>query len=256
MSIDCLVDFDDEPVICDTQTQKKYSKEYNRQTTYFYKNMREKKYNIFSHDIFTCNIDHVFKFPYMWDPYTGERSTDLDIFGPLYFHPDELIHFFYKQRLHMLWTGEKDENGGLFEGHYGDAVGAGENINIVGRGVYPERYLFRLPIDDCYLPPDSDESIISMGPVLTDDEVKQIEELAIKYHGDNYKYLYRKDRPSLTRIKKYYDTAISENPDITYLKEQHCSDTGIDKDSIFSLKIINEFKNKANRDAVNYLIHL
>jgi hypothetical protein len=256
MNNDLLVDFDDENVHSDDQNmrfeqqkeEKKilYMKEYNKHTTEFYRNMREKKYNIISHDSFDCDIDYVFQFPFMWDPYTGE-ITEKDPHGPLYFHPDELIHFFYKRRLKMLWHEPKDENGGFYEGYYGDAVGSGEEINIPGRGIYPELYLFRLPIDDCYLSPDSDLSVITMGPRLTDKDVELIDELAEKYHKNNFQNCYRKKRPSLVKMKKLYDTAISKNPDITKY--------GVNLDELSDEKI-SEFKNRANREAVDALIKL
>ena len=52
-----------------------------------------------------------------------------------------------------LWHNETDEgeNGGFWQGYYGNAVGAGEKFLVPGRGIHPEWYLFRLPIIDCYL---------------------------------------------------------------------------------------------------------
>lgn len=247
-----LVDYDDENSQTEEiQTNQQnqpilYTTDYNKHTTEFYRNMREKKYNIISHDSFDCNVNQIFQFPSMWDPYTGER-TEMDPHGPLYFHPDELIHFFYKRRLKMLWHEPKDENGGFFQGYYCDAVGSGEEINIPGRGIYPELYLFRLPIDDCYLPPDSDLSVITMGPKLTDQEVLYIDELAEKYHKNNYQNCYRKKRPSLVEMKKLYDTAISKNPDLTKY--------GVNLSQMNDEQII-ELKNRANREAVDSLIKM
>ena len=74
-----------------------------------------------------------------------------------------MIRHYYKRRLKLLWNEPKDESGGFYQGYYGDAVGSGEEINIPGRGTHQELYLFRLPIDDCYLPPDSDLSVPTMG---------------------------------------------------------------------------------------------
>jgi hypothetical protein len=250
MDNDLLVDFDDDQEQEVSNNVKKskiyYTNEYNEHTTEFYRNMREKKYNIISHDSFDCDINHIFQFLSMWDPYTGEK-TESDPHGPLYFHPDELIHFFYKRRLKLLWNEPKDENGGLYQGYYGDAVGSGEEINIPGRGIYPELYLFRLPIDDCYLPPNSDLSVITMGPKLTDEEVALIDDLAEKYHKNNYQNCYRKKRPSLVQMKKLYDIAISKNPDITKY--------GISLEKLNDEQIY-ELKNKANREAVDALIKI
>jgi hypothetical protein len=211
MNCDLLIDFDEEEIHIEKPIIN-YDKKYNEYTTKLYRNMRELKYNVISHNTFDCDINTIFKFHHMWDPYTGER-TEIDPFGPLCFHPDELIHFFYTRRLKMLWNEPKDEQGGFYEGYYGDAVGSGEEINIPGRGIHPELYLFRLPIDDCYLPPDNDLSIITMGPKLTDEEIMIIEKLANKYHLNNYQNWYKKKRPSLSKIKKLYDVAISNKSD-------------------------------------------
>ena len=211
MNDDFLVDFDDSCEI-KKHDEKKYEKEYDKQTVEFYRNMRENKYNIISHDRFTYNIEHAFKFEYMWDPYTGELE-DKDIFGPLYFDPDELIYFYYKRRLKLLWNDSKDEHGGYYEGYYGDGIGSGENILIPGRGLHPELYLFRLPIDDCYLQKNSDLSIITMGPKLTYENLKNLDFLAETYHRNNYINTYRKKRPVMLKMMEYYSIAIDNRID-------------------------------------------
>lgn len=252
MDDDLFVDFEEtQPVIEKKNNIVKYNDNYDDYTTNLYFVMREKKYNVISHDAFDCNTDHIFKYKYMWDPYTGEKKEE-DPIGPLCFHPDDLIYFFYTRRKKLLWIESKDIvegiNEGVYEGYYGDGLGSGDNINIIGRGEYPELYLFRLPIDDCYLPPDSDKSIITMGPKLSDEEIKLIEELA-ECHQTNYQYFYGKKRPSLTLMKKLYDTAISKNPDISqYLTDKK-------KEDLTSEELY-ELKNRANREAVNALVAL
>jgi hypothetical protein len=149
----------------------------------------------------------------MWDPYTGEK-TEPDPFGPLYFDPDSLIHYYYINRLKNLWNEPVDEINGLYEGYYDMLLGSGNNINIIGRGECPEKYLFRIPIIDCYLEKDYNKSIITMGPRLTDEEAKEIDTIAQK-HPLNYKAMFSKTRPSLYKMKKYYDEAINDNPNIT-----------------------------------------
>lgn len=189
-----------------------YTKNYEDRTIYYYKTMRLRKMDpIIGMDLET---DDYFKFPYMWDPYTGER-LGLDPFGPLCFDPDTLIYYYYINRLKNLWTEPTNDDGGYYEGYYDMLVGAGENINIVARGECPEKYLFRLPIIDCYLENDYNKSFITMGPKLTDEEIKEIDRLAQK-RPNNYRNLYRKNRPSLELIKKYYDEAIDNNPRIKY----------------------------------------
>jgi hypothetical protein len=211
--MELFVDFEELETTPSNITIKKYDKEYDKTTTEFYKQLREKKLNTITHDTFEFNPDMAFKFKYMWDPYTGERLGE-DPYGPLYFNPDDLIHFFYRKRLSLLWTDPKDEVGGYYQGYYGDALGNGEDIHIMGRGDYPELYLFRLPVDNCYLYPNSDLSIITMGPKLTDDEIKEIEYLAETYHNNNYWNIFHKNRPSLSKIKNLYDIAINKTPNI------------------------------------------
>jgi len=182
--------------------------------------------------------DCAFKFDYMWDPYTGQR-TEKDPFGPLYFDPDSLIHYYYINRLKNLWTEPVDENGGYYEGYYDMLVGSGDNINIIGRGECPEKYLFRIPIIDCYLEKDYNKSIITMGPKLTDNEVMMIDELA-KKSPNNYKLMFKKNRPSLYEMKKLYDQAISSNPIIKH-------------NDFASVDAIKSLKYKANCNAVDKL---
>lgn len=150
-------------------------------------------------------LDDYFKFEYKWDPFTGERlNKDPD--GALYFDPDTLINYFYINRLNNLWI--NGQNG--YHGYYGDAISNGPDFYINGRGYHPEWYLFRLPIQDCYLPEDYNQQYITMGPILTDEEIIQIDNLAKKFG----KYHYNKKRPSLFEIKKLYDQAISKTPNL------------------------------------------
>jgi hypothetical protein len=255
MNEDLLVDFeDDEPVVVEKTV--KYDDEYNEDTTVFYRTMREKKCDFVSHDIISCKPEHVFQYPYMWDPYTGEKK-DTDPFGPLYFMPDELIYIFYKGRLKKLWIPPKDIVGGMdegqYEGCYGEAVGCGEDLDIPTRGKFPESYNFRIPIDDCYLPPDSDKSIPSMGPKLTNEEIMEIEELAEKHHKNNYQNVFGKSRPSLVRMKQLYDLALSKTPDLTKVLEED----GVDnKEENLSSEEIREYRYKANIRAVNELMNM
>jgi len=217
--------------------------EFDTTTTEFYKVGRERGLNIIMR---TCmDSDKAFKLYNQWDPITGE-SLDKDPYGPLCFHPDDLIYLFYKKRLNLLWTEPTDEAGGYFEGYYGDALGSGDNINIVGRGVHPELYLFRIPIFDCYLEKGHDMSIITMGPKLTDNEVLNIDKLAEKYYCDNYRKTYGAKRPSLYIMKKLYDQAISKDPDLTRIP-------GYNSNTIYSEKELNNFRTKANMAAVDAL---
>jgi len=115
-----------------------------------------------------------------------------------------------------LWQDPKTEHNVTYQGVYGDGLGAGENINIPGRGDHPELYLFRLPVPDCYLTDDHKISIVTMGPKLTDNEIAEIDKLAETYHSQNYYTYYgiKCKRPSLSAIKKLYDVAIDPTPDL------------------------------------------
>lgn len=174
-----------------------------------------------------CKIDPItheeidekycFKFRFQWDPFTGERLKEEDPYGPLYFDPDGLIRYFYINRLKCLWC--EEEIDGEIRAGYGDALGAGPDIYIVSRGKNPEKYLFRLPINDCYWSEEQlNYSCVTMGPKLTDEEIKEIDELA-KKRLHNYYTLYNKNRPSLTLMKEYYEMAIAKEPktEMTYM---------------------------------------
>lgn len=221
---------------------------YDDTTMELYRVLRERKLNVLNQEK-SIDPSTMFPFEYQWDPYTGERRNIKDPYGALYFHPDDLIHWFYYIRLTMLWVKKKDEGNGFYiQAHYDDAVGSGERISVIGRGDYPECYVFRLPINDCYLPKDADYSIITMGPKLLDSEIELIEKLANEYHKDNYKKTYKKNRPSLVLMKKLYDQAISRDPDISEFT----------KDSIknISLEKLKEYREKANKKAVDILVKM
>ena len=233
---DNLVNYDfEEPNIINEIKPK-----YNNRTEQYYKILRLRIMD----PIITVELDNdkCFMFFDKWDPYTGERlGKDED--GPLCFHPDILIHYYYLNRLNNLWVEPLNDSNNEFhyQGYYDAAVGAGEDIFIQSRGYYPDKYLFRLPIIDCYLTCDHSESIITMCPKLTDDEVKKIDELANLY-GNNYENMFGKKRPSLLLMKNLYDQAISKDP---YIGE-------IDK-SKYNKEQIEQLKNNVNRCAVDKL---
>lgn len=157
-----------------------------------------------------------FKYGYKWDPITGERlGKDED--GPLCFDPEALIYYFYKNRLRNLWIDEKIENGDYIQGYYDVAVGAGPNIYIESRGYHPEKYLFRLPVIDCYLSKDIDNSIITMGPILTNEEIEELDK--ITGNGATYKKRYGLPKPSLCVMKFLYDMALDNTLDYEENKE-------------------------------------
>ena len=84
---------------------------YDNVTMETYRVAREMKLNLLNPEQ-VISPEKMFAFKYQWDPYTGERSNIEDPYGALYFHPDDLIHYYYSTRLVMLWTDEKDDDDG------------------------------------------------------------------------------------------------------------------------------------------------
>jgi hypothetical protein len=162
---------------------------------------------------------NAFVFPFKWNPYTGERTNEIDENGPLYFNPDNLIHYFYMNRLNNIWLSSNESN---TEYYYGDAIGKAPDFEIKGRGKHYEWYLFRLPIIDCYLNESHNEQYITMGPILTDDEIKTIKILA-DIKGNSYYNEHNKKRPNIVEFKKLYDLVVNKEPPLGFAKslEQH-----------------------------------
>ena len=184
---DELIDFDNLNIKLNEPKKKeiKYDIEYDNTTTNIYKSYRELKIDPISGE----NIidSESFKVPYMWDSITGEKLDKKDPFGSLYFNPIFLLKYFYKKRLNYLWNDELDEgnNGGFFEGYYDIGIGSGENFDVVSRGSFPEYYLWRLPIIDCYLQKDHKKSIPTKGPKLNKIEIEEIYKLCLKIDKKN-----------------------------------------------------------------------
>lgn len=194
------------------------------------------------------NDKDLFKFEYKWNPYTGERLKEKDECGALYFDPNSLIHYFYTNRLNNLWIPDSYENNDYIQGHYGDAVGNSPDFEVVGRGKHIEWYLFRLPIIDCYLMKDHFLQSVTMGPILTDKEIKHIYNLSKRYKNF-YKDTFGYKRPNLVKIKELYDIAV--NPcDLTELNETLASNN-----LNLSEYEIQQIKFQINTDAVKSLIH-
>lgn len=174
-----------------------------------------------------------FKFGQQWDPYTGERFMD-DPYGPLYFHPASLIYYFYVHRLTGLWKNEEDTPTGVLEGYYDMFAGAGDEMEVIGRGKFVERYLFRLPILDCYLTTDHSETLITMGPKLTNQEIETLERLSCNQEVQRYYInLFGKQCPNIVTMKKLYDCAIKKpsygSNQMTIEKYQKDNRNAIDK---------------------------
>jgi hypothetical protein len=247
-----LVDFDEstvDPIPEDPRNSELYFRmfkvEFNELTTSFYKVMRERKLNIITQDD-DVEFDKSFKFDKMWDPFTGE-VLGMDPCGPLCFHPVELVYYFTLKCLTDLWHEATDETAGYYEAHYGDLVGSGRDLFVRGRGNYSELYLFRLPITDCYLPKDCDLSLITMGPKLSLEEIRQLDSIASKYYEKLYKKRYGRSLPNLITIKEYYDVAIDATPSLKSLGYTQ------DDENLMSPEDLQFNRNKVNINAVNML---
>jgi hypothetical protein len=216
------------------QFSHKYNFNADTRTTEYYKVLRLTKQDPFTN--MEVNEDCAFKFDQMWDSTSGER-TGKDPYGPLWFDPDSLMYYFYTNRLINLWDEPQDEQGGYYQGRYGDIVGTGENMDVISRGSWAHKYLFRLPID-CYLHKGHNPNLITMGPKLTEQELAQIDELVAKQ--GTYRKTYNLFPVSLAQLKKYYDQALSKTPDLP-------PNTDVKKLTHVQLLDIRE---KANRAAV------
>lgn len=181
---------------------------YNDETYEYYKTLRKTKCDPITNE--EIDEKYAFKFPYEWDPYTGERK-EADPYGPLCFNPDILIKYFHTNRLINIWCEPVPEDQGMYDGWLGDAVGNGPDFNITSRGTFPEWYLFRLPITNCYLTSDHNDMIVTMGPKLTLEEITEIDRLA-KLMGNTYELSFGVRRPSLLDMYTYYTEMINPEP--------------------------------------------
>lgn len=224
---------------------------YDHTTREKYKALRFRKMDPIS--FVELEDQYAFKFRYKWDPYTGERLIGQDKKwiedenGPLCFDPDVLIKNYYVKRLDKLWIKPSDEQNGLYAGHYDDAVGAGEDFYVTGRGHHPEWYMFRIPIIDCYLTEHHNNQHITLGPKLTNDEINELERLA-NLRLNNYRQMYGVDRPSLLLMKKLYDNAISKTPVLENINADVINN--------LSKSDLQELYDRANRKCVDQLSKL
>lgn len=190
-----------------------YEDIYDDNTKIDYKYLRIAKQDPISFESFNNITKKVFKFDDIWNPYTGERVGKKDPYGSLYINPINLIHYWYIHRVDNLYMYPQDTNDGTWEGIPLNGVGAGDDFYITGRGNFPEWYLFRLPILDCYIPKNNTSSqAITMGPKLTYDEIKIIYNLANKYWKKTYNIRFNKKMPDLMKLYKHYNVAIDRFP--------------------------------------------
>lgn len=203
-----LIDFNNVNMSYINNVVDEYNK-YEKLTRETYRTMRELKLDPITHE--KVPEDLQFKFEYMWDPITGDRLGK-DKYGPLYFNVINLAKNFYYNRLRLLWIEGEIENGIRYEGYYGDGVEAGQDLYINGRGDHKHMNLFRLPIIDCYLPEKFSMSIITMGPLLNNDEIKEIHDKIDLYYKKQKKPI-KKLQFDLCYMKELYDIAIKKSSD-------------------------------------------
>tara|TARA_B110000971_G_scaffold172574_1_gene177474 strand:- start:178 stop:966 length:789 start_codon:yes stop_codon:yes gene_type:complete len=187
------------------------------------------------------NKNKIFEYKYKWNPYNG-KIAEIDEYGPLHFDVNSLIHYFYINRLNHLWIDDDYNNNEITEGYYGDAVGNGPDFDLPSRGIHPDWYLFRLPILDCYLDKENHcYQSVTMGPILSDNDLKLIDNLS-KGSSLSFKKTYKYKKPKLLKMKELYDKAISKN-----LKIDEALGNSIPKDELKYLKY------KINIEAVEEL---
>ena len=224
----------------------KFNKTYDKTTNETYDKTTNETYRVkrlFKLDPFTDQEipkEHLFEFKYKWNPYSGER-TGIDEVGPLCFNALYLYDYYFANRFKELWNPPKDQ----YEGYYGNLVGSGNNLEIKSRGSYPEKYLYRLPITDCYLPPDHNFAITTMGPILNEEEIIEIDYIVSKYHKNKK----NKNFTSIYNLKLYYDNALKNNYD------ENCFTFEQIKNNNPHLTL-DEVKEKYNRTWVDKLVNL
>jgi hypothetical protein len=181
---------------------------YNFKTSETYRMKRLAKRDVFNDE--KILEEECFKYYKIWNPYTGKILDKNDEFGPLCFNGYELSYFYYSNRLNGMWNAPVDG----FDGFYGDILGTGKNINIISRGHHPQRYLLRLPIIDCYLNEESNYSRITMGPLLSDEEIQFLDNI-LNYNKITFNKSISNTPNLLKQIKYNYDEALNPNPDTT-----------------------------------------
>jgi hypothetical protein len=206
---DCFINFDEiEDIIQNIQPKlnniKNSYDRYDKTTTETYRVMRQQHLDPITHEKVPSNLE--FKFEYMWDPLTGER-LEKDPNGSFYFNCKDLVKNFYYNRLRMLWVEGDIIDGIKYEGYYGDGVRAGEDLIVPSRGISKHMHTFRLPIIDCYLEKDFDFALITMGPLLNNEEIDSIQDTLDKY----YKNKKRKFNINLRVMYDLYNKAINKS---------------------------------------------
>lgn len=173
---------------------------YDNTTTETYRVKRLYKIDPFDDNIIPDHL--IFEFKSKWNPYSGIRTDDDEI-GPLCFNALGLYKYYFENRYRELWSPPTADG---FGSMYGPIVGKSIEIKINSLTFKPEKYLFRLPIYDCYLKKSHKLTTITMGPVLTDEEIEKIDTICKLYHPKKNHLI------PLSLIKSYYLKSLETNP--------------------------------------------
>lgn len=173
----------------------------NKNNKFFYINNRINKICPISFD----KVENGLKFEFIWNPFNGQFTNIKDPFGPLICDSDYLIYYFYTNRLKYIYTHGTYNS----TGYLGDAIGKFPEFNIPGRGNHPEWYLFRLPINDCYI--DSNcVKYVTMGPILSRENIVDIYNISKK--NNTYFNKFNTEIPDLPKLYDLYHKVISRCP--------------------------------------------
>lgn len=178
---------------------------YNFNTRETYRMKRLTQRDVFNDEKIADN--ECFKYHKMWDPLSGQVLDKDDEFGPLCFNGFELVYYYYINRLNGMWNEPQDG----YDGYYGEYLGTGPNIHIVSRGKYPEKYLLRLPIIDAYVTENIPDSRVTMGPLLSNEQIQELDKI-LDYNYSQFNKQISKTTNLMSKIKYHYDEALNQNP--------------------------------------------
>ena len=196
--------------------KKDYVKKYDDETTNKYKSMRKFRVDPIKREVIDKKIP-TFKVKKMWDSLTGLFEDKDDPHGPLHFDPVELAKYFYLHILDHIWREEDEDNyeDVLEEGPL-EGLGTGENFLIKGRGEYPEYFVWRLPIKDCYVIEGTEKFIPLKGPKLSLSQIEKLQKLIEKCPKSHVHKTFI-NMPNMVHMYKLYMEAINPDPDISVL---------------------------------------
>jgi len=218
---------------------KKYpNHNFNKDTTEKYYNCRINQLDAITGE--PIENSKIIMFSYMWNPFTGKKIHQRDEYGPLCFNALILYEYYFVNRYKGLWI--QEDTLCDIQNTYGiEIIGTGNNINE-NHAMF-HKYLYRLPIIDCYIPEknsdikycNSYDLVTTIGPILTVNDIKKIDRIV---------HIHDPTRTPLKYLKELYDGALDNHPDITKHKK------------MFSNLSDNELKYKYNIGCIDRLVAL